>query len=74
LSQTTIFREGQKVYSSDRLPVTSKDQPDLKRVAAGARLGLGSILTPGQYVLQIVVEDQITKRSAMQWIEFEVVK
>jgi len=74
LSQTTIFREGQKVYSSDRLPVTSKDQPDLKRIAAGARLGLGSILTPGEYVLQIVVEDQITKRSAMQWIEFEVVK
>jgi len=74
VSQTTIFREGQKVYSSDRLPVTSKDQPDLKRIATGARLGLGSILTPGEYVLQIVVEDQITKRSAMQWIEFEVVR
>ena len=74
VSQTTIFREGQKVYSSDRLPVTSKDQPDLKRIATGARMGLGSILTPGEYVLQIVVEDQVTKRSAMQWIEFEVVR
>jgi hypothetical protein len=46
----------------------------LKRIATGARLGLGLILTPGEYVLQIVVEDLITKRSAMQWIEFEVVK
>ena len=73
-SQTTIFREGQKVYSSDRVAVNTTDQPDLKRIPTGARIGLGSILTPGEYVLQIVVEDQIAKRSAMQWIEFEVVK
>ena len=73
-SETTILRDGEKVYSSDRLAVSVKDQPDLKRISTGARLGLGSVLTPGEYVLQIVVEDQITKRRAMQWIEFEVVR
>lgn len=73
-SETTILRDGKKVYSSGRLGVSVKDQPDLKRIATGARLELGSVLTPGEYVLQIVVEDQITKRSAKQWIEFEVVR
>jgi hypothetical protein len=73
-SETIILRDGKKVYSSNRLPVSTKDQPDLKRIATGARLELGSVLTPGEYVLQIVVEDQITKRSATQWIDFEVLR
>lgn len=73
-SQTIIFRDGKKVYTSDRLPVSTKDQTDLNRIAAGARLDFGSALTPGEYVLQIAVEDQVAKRTALQWIQFEVVK
>lgn len=74
LSQTIIFRDGKKVFTSDRLPVNTKDQPDLKRLTAGARLDLGSALTPGEYVLQILVGDETAKRTATQWIEFEVLK
>ena len=72
LSQTIIFRDGKKVFTSDRLPVNTADQADLKRISAGARLAFGPALTPGEYVLQILVEDQVAKRTATQWIEFEV--
>jgi VWFA-related protein len=73
-SQSTIFREGKKIYSSDSLPVGLKDQADMKRIAAGARLQLGAALTPGEYVLQITVNDESARRSVTQWIDFEVVR
>ncbi|HXQ70212.1 MAG TPA: hypothetical protein VN844_06975, partial [Pyrinomonadaceae bacterium] len=72
LTQTVVFRDSVKIYGSDRVPVTTANQTDSKRVSAGARLQLGSALTPGEYVVQIVVEDQVTKRTATQVTQFEV--
>jgi hypothetical protein len=54
--------------------VAAAEQTDLKRIATGARLQLGSALTPGEYVVQIVVEDQVAKRTATQVTQFEVVR
>jgi hypothetical protein len=71
-TQTIVFRDSLKIYSSDRVAVAEKDQTDLKRINAGARLQLGSALTPGEYVVQIVVEDQVGKRTATQVTQFEV--
>jgi VWFA-related protein len=73
-TQTLIFRGAEKIYSSEAAPVETADQMDLQRIATGARLQLGPVLTPGEYVLQIVVDDQIGKRSATQWAQFEVVR
>ena len=73
-TQTIVFRDSVKIYSSDRLPVAATQQMDLKRIATGARLQLGPALTPGEYVVQIVVEDQVSKRTATQVTQFEVVK
>jgi VWFA-related protein len=73
-TQTVVYRDSVKIYSSDRLPVGVADQTDLKRIATGARLQLGPALTPGEYVVQILVEDQVSKRTAMQVTQFEVVK
>lgn len=72
LTQTMIFRDSQKIYSSDRVGVTDRDQTDLKRITAGARLQLGTALTPGEYVFQIVVEDQVAKGTTTQVTQFEV--
>lgn len=72
LTQTVVFRDSLKFYSSDRVAVTDKDQTDLKRINAGARLQLGPALTPGEYVVQILVEDQVAKRSTTQLTQFEV--
>jgi VWFA-related protein len=73
-TQTVVFRDSVKIYSSDQLPVTATDQTDLKRIATGARLQLGPALTAGEYVVQIVVADQIAKRTVTQVTQFEVVK
>lgn len=73
-TQTLVFRDAVKIYSSEKEKVTAADQSDLKRIAAGARLQLGPALTPGEYVVQIVVEDQAAKRTVTQVTQFEVVK
>ena len=73
-TQTFVFRDGVKIYSSDRAAVAATDYRDLKRINTGARLQLGPALTPGEYVVQIVVEDTIAKRTATQVAQFEVVK
>lgn len=74
VGHTIIFRDGKRVYTSERLPLSTNDQTDLRRIAAGARLELGPQLMPGEYVLKIVVEDLAAKRTAMQFIDFEIVK
>ena len=74
LTQTFVFRDAEKIYSSERSPVAATDYADLKRINTGARLQLGPALTPGEYVVQIVVEDTIAKRVATQVSQFEVIK
>ena len=74
MAQTFVFRDAVKIYSSDRVAVAAADQADLKRIATGARLQLGPALTPGEYVVQIVVEDQVAKHIATQVTQFEVIK
>ena len=70
---TLVLQDGVKIYSSQRA-VEAAGQADLQRIATGSRLQLGTVVTPGQYALQIVVEDQISKRTATQWTQFEVIK
>jgi hypothetical protein len=73
-TQTRVFRDSIEVYSSDRVAVAATDTTDLKRIATGARLQLGPALTPGEYVVQIVVEDTVAKHTATQVTQFEVIK
>jgi hypothetical protein len=73
-TQTVVFRDSIKIYSSDRSPVAATDYADLARINTGARLQLGPALTPGEYVVQIVVEDAIAKRIATQVTQFEVIR
>lgn len=76
LAQTRIFRDGKQVYMSEpaRLDVTG--QADMKRVNGAARIQLGPQLLPGEYELQVIVDDQLAgekQRTVTQWIDFEVV-
>jgi len=73
-TKTLVFRNAEKIYSSDPIAVDINGQPDLQRISTGARLQLGPALTPGEYALQIVVEDKIAKRTTTQWTQFEVIK
>jgi len=55
-SQIRLFRDGQPVYSSTPSAINTEGQPNAKRLAVGGRLELTKI-TPGNYVMQIVVSD-----------------
>jgi len=75
-TQMRLFRDGKEVFTGRVLPFDPGKQTDMKRLGAGGRLRLGSELIPGDYFLQIMVTDALTKgknRTATQWIDFEIV-
>lgn len=76
-AQLRLFRDGQLVFAGKESPVNLPAGGDPKRIFYGGRLSLGTNLAPGDYVLQIVVTDQLRddkRRAATQWIDFEIVK
>jgi VWFA-related protein len=76
-AQTRVFRDGKQIYNTNPTTLDVAGQRDPQRLATGAQLQLGPELSPGQYVLQIIVEDSLAKekvRTVTQWIDFEVVK
>ena len=71
--QVRLFRDNQQVFASSNLNVAG--QPAAKRVVAMGHLQLGQNLTPGDYILQVIVTDVSGKnkqRVASQWIPFEI--
>jgi hypothetical protein len=76
-TQMKLFRDGKEVFTGRVLPFDASGRPDLKRLTAGGALQLGADMTPGEYILQIIVTDPLAKdkyRTATQWIDFEIVK
>jgi VWFA-related protein len=76
-AQARIFHEGQVVYTGPLTNVDTAGQADLGRMTAGGGIQLGSTLEPGDYILQIIVNDPLAKekyRSTSQWIDFQIVK
>lgn len=75
-TQLRLFRDGQQIYAGNVLPFDAGAQTDLKRLSTGGRLQLGTDMTPGDYVLQLVVTDRLVKGklgTAAQWIDFQIV-
>ena len=72
-SQVRLFRDGKPVFAGS--VVNLGGRPDATRLTAFGRLRLGANLTPGEYVLQVVVNDTLAKekgRVTAQWIDFEI--
>lgn len=75
-TQLRIFRDGQQVYAGQPSPFDAARQSDMKNLHTGTRVALNG-LAPGEYVLQVVVTDGLApekRRTATQWIDFEIVK
>ncbi|HEX6284310.1 MAG TPA: hypothetical protein VFZ71_05520, partial [Pyrinomonadaceae bacterium] len=75
--QARLFRNGELVFTGNALPFDIRDQADPKRLGGGGAIQLGTTMTPGEYVLQIVVTDRLAKekyRVATQWMDFEIVQ
>jgi VWFA-related protein len=74
-AQTRIFRDGKSIFTGDPAPLDAQGKTDLQRLIVGSEVRVRPELSPGDYVLQIIVEDHSGKdRRATQWIDFEVVK
>jgi hypothetical protein len=76
-TQVRLFRDGQQVFAGKVQPINLTNQQDLKRLPIGGILRIGTDMTPGEYILQVIVTDFLAKekyRTATQWIDFEIVK
>lgn len=76
-TQVRLFRDGQPVFEGQPQPINVTHTGDLRRLAINGRLHLGTNLTPGQYIIQVVVTDALADakhRVATQWSDLEIVK
>lgn len=76
-TQMRLLREGKPVFTGKVVSPDVSQQPNPKRISAGGRLRIGLELSPGDYVLQVVVTnttDPKKPRTTTQWIDFEIVK
>ena len=77
VTQARIFRDGQPVFTGKLTPFDPGPQTDMTHLRMGSRIQLGTTLTPGEYVLQVVVNDELAKGSratVTQWLDFEITK
>jgi hypothetical protein len=75
--QARLFRNGQPAFTGKVQPFSLNNPPDVGRLAADSAITLGADLVPGEYVLQVIVNDlraDEKHRTASQWLDFEIVK
>lgn len=74
--QTRMFRDGKLVYEGKTQPLTTAAQPKAQSLSASGSLSLGTEMTAGDYVLQLIVTDNSNSKKrqiAAQFVPFEVV-
>lgn len=75
-TQIRVFRDGKPVLNTTPKPFEIGEQKDLSRLLFGGKLSLGKELPAGEYILQIVVKDNLAKEKnnlTTQWVQFEIV-
>ncbi|HEV8427193.1 MAG TPA: VWA domain-containing protein [Pyrinomonadaceae bacterium] len=75
-TQVRVFRDGQPVFTGrvQRFPLNNP--PDLSRLSAASAIQLGAEMTPGEYVLQVIVSDLLAGEkyaTASRWVDFKIV-
>jgi hypothetical protein len=76
-AQARLFRDGKVVFEGKFAPLNVAAQLDFEKIPINGALSLSPNMTPGDYVLQVIVRDALAKekyRIATHWIDFEVVK
>lgn len=74
-ARVRIFRDGKPILEGKNAPLDLFGQTDLQRVKASGALNLGDAMTAGDYVLQIVITDNLAKgkrQIATQFVQFEI--
>jgi VWFA-related protein len=76
-AQARLFRDGRAVFAGAAQPFEPATIFGAKHMRAGFNFQLGADLQPGEYVLQVVVTDELADNKhavAAQWIDFEIIK
>lgn len=71
-----VFRDGQMVLDGKQNVLDLKGQTDMAHIRSSGAVVIGGLMQPGDYVLQIIVTDELAekkKQIATQFIQFEVV-
>lgn len=74
---TRIFRDGKLFFTGKEIPLPIQGQKDPQKFNFEGALSLGTTMLPGDYILQIVVTDNLAKekrRVATQFVQFEIVE
>lgn len=77
IEQSRIIRDGKVVFTSAATNIVSQTPSDRHRFKTSSEIKLAPDLEPGDYILQVIVTDQLAKEKQQivsQWIDFEVVK
>jgi VWFA-related protein len=76
-TQIRLFRDGQLVLEGEKIPLELLEQKDFERTAGIGAVDLGSQTPSGDYILQIVVIDNLAKEKrkiATQFVQFEIIE
>ncbi|MFZ1702128.1 MAG: VWA domain-containing protein [Pyrinomonadaceae bacterium] len=71
-----VFRDGKIILDGTKKPIAVGGQTDLQHIKASGAIALGTQMLPGDYILQIIVTDELAKTKqqiATQFVQFEVV-
>jgi VWFA-related protein len=74
-SQVRVFRDGEQLYAGSPVPARVESPENAKTLVGGGSLQLGAKMTPGDYVLQVIVADKLAQQGrgvASQSMDFEV--
>lgn len=76
-AQIRVFQDGKLILEGKKTPIDLRGQTDLKRIKAVGAINLGSEMTAGDYILQIIVTDNLAKQSrkiSSQFVQFELIE
>jgi hypothetical protein len=76
ITQVRLFRDGKEVFAGKKTPYDPGQQAGTKRLPVTGGLFLGTEMSSGEYMLQLIVTDLLADRkyqSATQWMDFQIV-
>ena len=75
-TQVRVFRDGQPVFTGKVQRFTLSNPPDISRLSAASAIQLGADMSPGEYVLQVIVTDLLAGdkySTTSRWVDFKIV-
>ena len=75
-TQVRIFRDGQPVFTGKLQRFPLNNPPEITRLSAASAIRLGPDMTPGEYVLQVIVNDLLAGdkyATTSRWVDFKIV-